>query len=59
MDLHPTQPKGFEEDAPVTHDLVKSQYGVKSVFVQGDVSKEATWDKVKDAALALTGRIDM
>jgi NAD(P)-dependent dehydrogenase (short-subunit alcohol dehydrogenase family) len=59
VDLFPSQPKGFEESEPFTHDLVKQKYGVKSAFIQGDVTTEATWDQVRDAALALTGRIDM
>lgn len=49
----------FEEDAPHTHDLVGLQYGVKSVFVKGDVTLESTWEEIKAQALALTGRIDM
>ncbi|GAA6043169.1 hypothetical protein JCM8097_008705 [Rhodosporidiobolus ruineniae] len=59
VDLHPGQPKGFEEDAPHTHDLVREQYGVKSAFIQGDVTQEATWEQVTKAALDLTGRIDV
>lgn len=59
MDLSPSQPKGFEEGEPFTHDLVKTKYGVKSTFIQGDVTQEATWELIKEAALALTGRIDM
>ncbi|GAA6019101.1 hypothetical protein JCM10207_006543 [Rhodosporidiobolus poonsookiae] len=59
VDLHPGQPKGFEEDAPHTHDLVAQKYGVKSLFVQGDVTKEATWEEVKNKTLELTGRIDI
>ncbi|KAI5476100.1 MFS transporter, SP family, arabinose:H+ symporter [Pseudohyphozyma bogoriensis] len=59
VDLSPTQPKGVEEGEPTTHDLLVKQYGVKSIFVKGDVTSEATWQEVADAALALTGRIDI
>ena len=59
IDLFPSQPKGFEEGEPFTHDLVKQKFGVRSVFVQGDVTQEATWELVKEAALSLTSRIDM
>lgn len=51
--------QGFEEDAPHTHDLVQRDYGVKSAFVQGDVTLEETWEKVMRTALELTGRVDM
>ncbi|BGO90246.1 hypothetical protein NBRC10512_004767 [Rhodotorula toruloides] len=59
VDLQPGQPKGFEEDAPHTHDLVQRDYGVKSAFVQGDVTLEETWEKVMRTALELTGRVDI
>lgn len=44
---------------PHTIDLVRDTYKVKSVFVQGDASKEETWERTVAAALALDGRIDM
>ncbi|ORY90304.1 short-chain dehydrogenase/reductase SDR [Leucosporidium creatinivorum] len=59
VDLHAGQPKGFEEGEPHTHDLVRESYGVKSTFIQGDVTREETWEEVKAAALQLTGRIDI
>lgn len=51
--------QGFEENEPITIDLVRDIYKVKSVFVQGDASKEETWERVITAALDLDGHIDM
>ncbi|GAA5869779.1 hypothetical protein JCM8547_005840 [Rhodosporidiobolus lusitaniae] len=59
IDLHPGQPKGFEPDSPHTHDLVAQQFGVRSIFHQGDVTQEATWEEVVKKTLELTGRIDI
>ncbi|GAA6019110.1 hypothetical protein JCM10207_006546 [Rhodosporidiobolus poonsookiae] len=39
--------------------LFSQKYGVKSLFVQGDVTKEVTWEEVKNKTLELTGRIDI
>lgn len=59
IDLNPNQSKGFEENEPVTIDLVRDRYKVKSAFVQGDASKEETWVEAVAAAHAINGRIDM
>ncbi|GAA5893558.1 hypothetical protein JCM6882_007850 [Rhodosporidiobolus microsporus] len=59
VDLHPGQPKGVGEGEPQTHDLLSSTFKVKTVFIQGDVTKEETWEVVKEKTLALTGRIDI
>ncbi|KAM0752622.1 putative oxidoreductase [Meredithblackwellia eburnea MCA 4105] len=59
VDLQPTQPKGVEEGEPLTHDLLPSKYGVKSIFVKGDVTSEASWEEIVKQTLALTGRIDI
>jgi len=51
--------QGFEENEPLTIDLVREKYKIKSAFVQGDASKEETWHNAVAAALEINGRIDM